>query len=334
MMSIEQRVAGDGSGAVDPLISVIVPVYNDAAGLRETVSTLLQQDYPPDRYEIIVVDNGSTDSTPGVMEEFAKRYPGRVRAEREPRRGSYAARNRGISCSRGEILCFIDADMSVPPDYLRRVRAELDRGVDYLGCRVEQYSVRPTRASEYDEVYGFPIHKYLRDRHFCPTCCLSIRRRVIEEVGGFDDRLESGGDVEFGQRIHAAGFTQGYADDIVLRHPARDTFRALWSKSKRVARGNAQLYHYYPERFGDLPKRYAQLLYCAPRRPSRIIEDYAARGRSITFGSALIVSFCFLPLRWVRLASFLRESRRLRKLDRRHGAARAFRAAETQGEGD
>src|SRR5262245_50422661 len=91
--------------APQPFISVIIPVYNDTERLRTCLTALADQTYPRDRYEVIVVDNGSTIPPRSLVESF----PGFVFAE-ESKPGSYAARNRGLQIARGDVLAFTDSD--------------------------------------------------------------------------------------------------------------------------------------------------------------------------------------------------------------------------------
>ena len=275
-------------------ISVIVPVYNDAEGLATTARSLLAQDYPEDRYEILLVDNGSSDDTPRVAEELAKRHPGHVQAlEEQEIQSSYAARNRGVAAARGEILCFIDADMPVPPGYLTAVARRFEEPeTQYLGCTVKVASDVNSLASLLDRILGFPIEGYLSRLHYAPTCCLSVRASVIDAVGPFDAGLESGGDMEFGTRVHDHGLPQGLIDEVALVHPARTRIRALRDKRRRVARGHARMLERHPGRFEELAKTYRWRRRCRPPAVARLWK--CARKRTVpisrwrTLGVALL----------------------------------------------
>lgn len=228
------------------VVSVVVPVYNDATGLRETLRSVVSQTVSSGVYEVLVVDNGSTDATPEVIETFAERYPDLVVGleEREVQ-SSYAARNTGIERARGEIIAFLDADMTVDETWVRDVRDAFDRSdVDYLGYEVDLY-LPDGKASvwgRYDVATGLPVGHYLRTKRFAPTCALAVRADVFDAVGRFDDSLVSGGDREFGRRIYEAGFEMRFEDAITVRHPARTTFRAHLQKARRIGRGQVQLW--------------------------------------------------------------------------------------------
>jgi glucosyl-dolichyl phosphate glucuronosyltransferase len=103
-----------------PFVSVIIPTHNRSALLAQTVETFLRQDYPADRWELILVDNASTDDTAAVIAEFALRHES-VRALAEPTKGAHAARNTGAVAARGDVLYFTDDDMLAEPDLLGRI---------------------------------------------------------------------------------------------------------------------------------------------------------------------------------------------------------------------
>ncbi|MFP4481685.1 MAG: glycosyltransferase [Thermovirgaceae bacterium] len=233
-------------------ISIIVPVYNDPEGLKDTLESLVAQDFPRSGFEIVVVDNGSTDNTHELAESFSALHPNIVKVAIEARfRTSYAARNKGIRSSSGEILCFIDANMTVDSDWLNKV-SELfsSEAVDAVGFHVKIMRENGSGiTSLYNKVTGFPVKRYIERAGFAPTCCLAVRHSVIEQVGPFDWRLMSSGDVEFGHRLTGSGFSLHYEASIVMYHPARETFASLTKKYVRIGRGLRQLRVFYPERY-------------------------------------------------------------------------------------
>ncbi len=225
--------AGSVPGSTLPPVSVVVPVYDDARRLLLCLDALRAQTYPRDRVEVIVVDNGSSPP----LDPAALGHGVRLLAEPTP--GSYAARNAGIAAATADVLAFTDSDCIPAQDWLERGVARLLGTPD---CAVVGGSVpvfpedrdRPTAAELYDLVTAFPMEHYVRDLHFVGTGNLFTRRRVFEQVGLFDATLQSGGDVEWGQRVWRAGLKQVYDADVVARHPARHTFAELHRKMTRV----------------------------------------------------------------------------------------------------
>ncbi|WP_336361015.1 glycosyltransferase [Haladaptatus sp. ZSTT2] len=236
-----------------PRVSVIVPVFNDPAGIALTLSSLLEQ--TDDDFEVLVVDNNSTDDTRAVVREFAAR-DSRIQLHVEADiQSSYAARNRGIRHATGELLAFVDADVTVEPDWLEAVVARMADDVSYLACAVEIYSPgTETFAGKYNRLTDLRVDYFVSRLDFAPTCCLVVRASLIEELGPFDDRLTSSGDLEFGNRVAAAGYPLGFAANIVARHPARTSVRSLVKKAIRIGHGKTQLRELYPARYGR-PRR-------------------------------------------------------------------------------
>ncbi|MCM1986697.1 glycosyltransferase [Methanococcoides seepicolus] len=230
-------------------ISIITPVYNDSQGLEDTLQSLVIQDYPRDCFEIIVADNGSTDTTLDVAESFLQEFPELVKIVIEDSiQSSYAARNKAVKIAKGQIIAFIDADMSVENDWLTNISRSLKKqNSDFIACGVEIYSESNSLSSLYNRLSGFPIEEYINNRHFAPTCCLAVNKSVFEKVGLFNPNLISSGDYEFGNRVYNSGLKLGYDLDIIMKHPARTSYKQLLKKSFRIGRGFYQLSYYNPE---------------------------------------------------------------------------------------
>ncbi|MBV0923320.1 glycosyltransferase [Halomicroarcula limicola] len=235
-----------------PTVSVIVPVYDDPEGVDRTLRTLTEQAVSTP-YEVLVVDNGSTDRTPAVVASYCRARPDLVELLVEDEiQGSYAARNAGIERASGEILAFVDADMRVGPAWVDDVAAAM-QSAEYVGFDV-QIEGRPEDGPvvAFNHVSEFPIERYVEEEQFAPTCCLAVRREVVETVGRFDERFRSSGDLEFGRRVHDAGFEQAFDPSVTMYHPPRSV-RELAEKYVRIGRGLSQRRRYYPDRFDRHP---------------------------------------------------------------------------------
>jgi glycosyltransferase AglI len=173
-----------------PLISIIIPAYNDPTGLRDTLNSVVTQTFTRSLYEIIGVDNNSHDNTLNIANEFKKQYPDLIKIlVADKVQSSYAARNRGIKSSQGFILAFIDSDMIVDKDYLSKIQKLMQsNNNEYVGCDVEIFMKRKTVAGLYNKIIGFTVEGRIKSKHYAPTCCLIIRRQVIEKIGLFDSR--------------------------------------------------------------------------------------------------------------------------------------------------
>ena len=213
-------------------VSVIVPVYNAEKSIVLCLEALLQQNYSD--YEIIVVDNGSDDTTCDIV----GRYESVRLLFQNEIQSSYAARNIGIANATGELLAFTDADCIPESDWLcRGVHNFEEMGCDMLGGRVNFiYSQRPTGAEIYDSLVNMQNHKCIPERGVAKTANFFAKKAVFEKVGMFPEVI-SGGDVMFTADAVRKNFSLVYGDDVVVRHPAR-CFRELLKKSWRTGTGS------------------------------------------------------------------------------------------------
>lgn len=281
--------------SASPEISIIIPVYNDPDGIRQTLESLLSAISGRDA-AVIVVDNGSTDNTPAVIQSYCEKYANVSLISEREIQGSYAARNAGIRRSESDVLAFLDADMTVPANWLDAVFRVLNtREESYIGCNVElALPDRPTIAARFDYHTGFPIEEYIQHQHFAPTCGLLVHRSLFEDVGLFDHRLISGGDKEFGKRVFDAGYELHFAEEVTMFHPTRNRLRDLARKDVRVGRGLCQLQRYHPSRFGSPGM---------PPRPSGVKRP----PQSISIGNRLVFGVLGTILTGMRGFGYLAE---------------------------
>lgn len=217
-----------------PFVSIIVPTYDDWKRLPLCIKALVEQTYPREQFEVIIVNNNGTDQVPEDL-----LLPQHFKLLTEVKPGSYAARNTALRLARGEIIGFTDSDCI--PD-----RAWIENAVAYLAqnkacSRVAgQVQVFPNstqaRVSElYDQIYAFPQKEYV-GRGSGVTANLFAYKHVFDAVGFFDERLLSNGDLEWGRAAHKAGFPIHYVENVVIKHPARN-FAELLKKEKRIGGG-------------------------------------------------------------------------------------------------
>jgi glycosyltransferase involved in cell wall biosynthesis len=192
-----------------PLVSVIVPVYNGSQHLRDAVQSIERQGYEP--CEIIVVDDGSTDDTPGVIASLG----GRVRALRQDNAGPGAARNYGIAASHGELVAFCDADDTWPDDKLHRQvgRLQEDRELDVVLGRVQYVADEGEQVPnvQFEDPYAQTLtHVHLGSGIYT--------RRSFEKVGLFDETLRFSEDVDWFFRARELGVKIRIMREITLRY--------------------------------------------------------------------------------------------------------------------
>lgn len=221
-------------------VSVIVPVHNDAVRLGQCLAALKRQTVMA-QYEVVVIDNGSTDDIRSIVSD----YPA-VRYLREDRPGSYAARNRGVTEARGRVLAFTDSDCRPSPTWLERGVARIEKQADpvFVGGPVQVTfgdPVNPTALELFESLHAFPQRHYIESCSFSVTANLLVSASLFATVGAFDATLLSSGDREWGQRAARLGVLPFFDEMVSVSHPARRSLREINYKLRRVYAGDVQL---------------------------------------------------------------------------------------------
>jgi len=193
-------------------VSVVVPCFNSESYIAECLEALCNQDHPRERYEIILVDNGSDDRSL----EIARKFP-RVQCLSEPKRGSYSARNRGVAAARGEVIAFTDSDCAPAPDWVRNMWTGLSPGRPgiLLGqVRFRNASLPLSLIAAYQgQLIEFISTSSDETLYFGYTNNLATTRTTIDAIGPFVE-LGRGGDTVFVRRA-----VEAYSCDTVSYHP-------------------------------------------------------------------------------------------------------------------
>lgn len=258
--------------------SVVIPTYNNQNHLRVTLKHLFRQSVGPDAFEIIIVDDGSTDQTQFLVKELIEGQPAKlnfkyVHFPREKRRSmgdaqfrAGIARNLGVKNAEGEILCFLDSDIVTPPNYLQGVgeqlehwdalqarRVNLKQKVSHLEC--DYAEVVPGRDTEPDEAYWESFIKSTRDWHLLPfnwkyvcTHSFSLKRDLFLEIGGFKRNFIFYGfeDTDLGYRLAKSGRKLHLLDLTVFHlfhENARSEFMNLNSLRHDLLSRTAQIFY-------------------------------------------------------------------------------------------
>ncbi len=212
-----------------PTVSVIVPVRNGARTLAACLKALQQQDYPPDAMEVIVVDDGSTDDTPELVDAMATESAEQGNCPalwliRQEWCGAPAARNRGVAEAGGEIVLFTDADCEPVPGWISAMQAPFadpEIAVVAGGYLTRQTSlVAQLAQAEFEERYRLLAHYPTVDIAF--THSAGFRRAVFLAAGGFDERMPNNNeDLEFSYRLATSGHRILFAPKglVFHRHP-------------------------------------------------------------------------------------------------------------------
>jgi GT2 family glycosyltransferase len=275
-----------------PLISVVVPHYNDLQGLALCLDCLDQQTLPRDRFEVVVADNGSPQGRNAV--EAVLR--GRAKLVVVEERGAGPARNGAVAASGGLILAFTDSDCAPEPGWLAGGLDGLKR-YDFVGGRVRVSVADPDRmtgAEAFERVFAFNFEHYINRKHFCGSGNLFCSRALFDEVGPF--RVGVSEDVDWSRRARAAGFRLGYEPTAVIWHPARRDWHELSAKWRRVNRESFGL-------AGDGPRaRFAWMLKACALPSSAFVHSgrVFASSELSTMGQRLLALGMLFRLRFWR----------------------------------
>jgi len=216
-------------------VAVVIPVWNGEKVLGRCLDALARQTLPRAAYQIIVVDNGSSDATRTI----AGSYPG-VELLEEKRPGSYVARNLGIERVRAPITAFTDADCEPAPDWLEQVlrAAPANPGFGVLAGKIELFDeIAQEREvfGDYERLFSFPQAHAARGN--CATANWASETALLKALGGFDAALKSGGDRQMALRIRDSGHPLVYVPAMVVRHPVRASRAELVRKRQRLSGG-------------------------------------------------------------------------------------------------
>jgi glycosyltransferase involved in cell wall biosynthesis len=268
-----------------PFISVVVCSYNGSRTIRDCMEGLQKLQYP--YFEVIVVNDGSTDN----FAEIVREYP--VKLISTHNAGLSSARNTGMQHARGEIIAYIDDDAYPDPHWLH-----------YLG-----YAFRTTThaciggpnilppedgpiATCVANAPGGPVHVLTSDEiaEHVPGCNLSIRKDVLIRIGGFDPVYRSAGDdVDICWRVQQAGHTIGFHPAALVWHHRRNSLKAYWKQQQGYGKAEALLELKWPEKyngFGHL-SWHGRIYGNGTTLPIKLKKDKIFHG---TWGSALFQS--------------------------------------------
>jgi GT2 family glycosyltransferase len=268
-----------------PRISAVICSHNGARTIRDCLEGLLDLEYPD--YEVIVVDDGSTDTTAKIASEYE------VRLISTENRGLSNARNTGMEAATGEIVAYLDDDTCPDPHWLTYLAANFLRS-EHAG--IGGPNIAPPGDGMVAECVanapGNPVHVLLCDREaeHIPGCNMAFRKDHLQAVGGFDPRFcVAGDDADLCWRLRERGWTLGFSPAAMVWHHRRRSVRAYWRQQKGYGRADAMLARKWPEKYNAVGNlRWEGQLY--GRGLPRMIRWRQERIYHGTWGTALFQS--------------------------------------------
>lgn len=220
-------------------ISVIITVLNREHDISRVLSSLLAQSYS--EFEVILVDNGSTDRTLNIVSAFEEDDRLKVLDASHVKGSPYSSRNMGIKQSTGELIAFIDGYAS--PTWLEHLHDHLERTKSDIvsGKVIIEVDSNSSLYELYDHVFSLDTQFMVNKYKAAPTANLLVKKAVFDNIGMFDEKVRSGGDFEFTGRATKSGFSIVYAEKATSYYFSRNKKQIL-SKQKRVALGQVNIW--------------------------------------------------------------------------------------------
>jgi glycosyltransferase involved in cell wall biosynthesis len=232
-----------------PMCSVVVCSYNGASTIDSCLRSMERLRYP--NYEVIFVDDGSTDNT----QEILRRFP-RVRNIRQRNMGLSIARNVGMEAARGEVVAYTDSDCEVDEDWLYFLALSLVRSA-HAGTGGP--NLIPDEGSWVADCVGLspggPTHVMIDDRQaeHVPGCNMAFYTAILKQVNGFDSQFrKAGDDVDLIWRIQNLGNSIGFAPSAQVWHYRRNTIKAYLKQQRGYGEAEALLKYKHPDHFNTL----------------------------------------------------------------------------------
>ncbi len=220
------------------LFTVIIPTYNRLSEIRELLTSLRDQVYPTDSFEVLIVDDGSSDQTGEYVEKFGKESSLNLRFIRQDHQGPGAARNLGMKHARGKYFLFIDSDCIAHPRWLQAYADTVSRQ-DVAGFggpdRVRADFTPLQKAIDYSMTSflttgGIRGHsKKKLSKYYPRSFNMGVRADIVDIIGGMND-LRHGQDIEFSNRILATGEPVIKVDGAIVYHKRRTSVRKFFKQ--------------------------------------------------------------------------------------------------------
>ncbi|MFQ5524509.1 MAG: glycosyltransferase family 2 protein, partial [Acidimicrobiia bacterium] len=242
---VSRMAAGEFPELESPEVTVVIPVYNEVRFLEETLASVYEQDY--DSWEIVVVDDGSTDPEAVAFLDSLEARP-RLRLVRQDNRGLPGARNAGIAVGRGRYVVPLDSDDELDPRYLERMVAALEAEPEagYAHCYARLYH-------DIDAYWiTRPYNPYWQLIENGVVGCVLLRREAWQQVGGYDETMTAGNeDWELWIRLLEAGWSQVQVPEVLFRYRKHGVSMSVDTEA-RFEEGRRAVRDRHPELYGSL----------------------------------------------------------------------------------
>jgi glycosyltransferase involved in cell wall biosynthesis len=223
-------------GVEYPLVSIVVPTHDRKIHLRAALESLARLDYPKDCYEVIVVDDGSTDGSDQVVRDAMGANAMQISYCRQQHTGVTAARNRALQAARGSFVALTDDDCTFPSSWLQLLLEQMDSAS--VGA-VGGPDLAPVDASLFVRCVDYSVtsfagtggvrrkEKRAVGSYYPRGCNIMVSKAALDRIGRFDPTLTAGEEIELGYRLKQAGYVLKYAPEAFVWHHRRDSWKAF-----------------------------------------------------------------------------------------------------------
>lgn len=260
-----------------PFVSVVIPVFNAEQYVDKTLMALMEQAYPRECFEVILVDNESDDNTVSLIEKYDVELLTNLRSK-----NPYISRNMGVERAKGEIIAFLDVTCTPDKKWMEEGVRLLVNGADLVGGRIEfTFSDSPTLGEWYDSITFCNVESSIAEYKRTVGGNLFIKRKVWKKTGPFPENSRSGSDILWTKRATSMGFKLTFGIDAVVYYPARG-LKGVLQKCFRVGFGHPN--HWMKENLefyrmvwriveGFLPPDSDKLRQRIRQRGQKVLED-------------------------------------------------------------
>lgn len=231
-----------------PFTSIIIPVLNGAAQVNACIKSLKNLDYPNDRYEIIVIDNGSTDNTLEILKKAD------IILLTESKKGRAYALNTGLKACQGSIICSTDISCIAEPLWLKRMTSHFqDPEVGCVAGEIKLLKDSNSPIIDFQERQNYMSPMYAKNRNkppyfpFADGASCAFRKDMLDQIGPFEEQFFKAADVEICYRMQIlSNFKIVFDEQAILWEPGEPTFSALLKQRFKIGAGRKLMQIKYP----------------------------------------------------------------------------------------
>ena len=269
-------------------LSVVIPCMNSAGVIGEQLAALSRQAWHRP-WEIIVADNGSSDGTVAVVEEYKKTLPQLRLVDASGKRGAAHARNAGAAAARGRAIAFCDADDQVGSGWLPAMGNALDRH-RFVAARVDLGKLNPPQlvhGIKNSQGSGLQRVDYPPHLPHAGGSTLGVTRAAHEAVGGFDEELLYLEDTDYCFRLQLSGVELHFLPEALVHYRFKDKNQALFNQARRWGQYNVLMYKRYRQnvRLKNPWRRHLSRWYALVRRAPSLLDEQKRLAWMKTFGT-------------------------------------------------